>query len=118
MPHLPTMNLADTIILFVGFYFLVSTGMMKVYGKINRMMASKKYDIQKAKDVPGFIACMFVPNIIIGIITMAAVVAHYVVADVCGDAQTGIYIYVAYVIVFFVYALFLAWSQKKYLSPA
>lgn len=36
-----TMNLADMIIMFVGFYFLVSTAMMKVHGRVNRMLISK-----------------------------------------------------------------------------
>ena len=114
---MPTMNIADTIIMFVGFYFLVSTAMMKVHGKVNRMLTSKKYDPQKAKDLPGFIASMYLPNIAIGIITMAVGAAHYVVADIMGHDQTGVYIYVVYVLVYVVYAVALARAQKKYLSP-
>lgn len=112
-----TMNLADTIILFIGFYFLISTGMMKVHGKVNRMMASKKYDPQKARDLPGFIASMYVPNVAIGIITMVVGAAHYVAVDLLGKEQIGLYIYIAYVVVFVVYAVGLAMAQKKYLSP-
>lgn len=40
-------NLADIIIIFMGFYFLISTAMMKVHGKVNRMLVGKKYDIKK-----------------------------------------------------------------------
>ena len=65
-------NLADIIIIFMGFYFLISTAMMKVHGKVNRMLVGKKYDIKKARDLPGFISVIFLPNIIIGVITMAA----------------------------------------------
>lgn len=115
--HMQMMNIADTIIMFVGFYFLVSTAMMKVHGKVNRMLTSKKYDPQKARDLPGFIASMYLPNIAIGIITMATGAAHYVVADILGHEQTGVYIYVAYVVVYVVYAFALARAQKKYLSP-
>ena len=39
-------NLADIIIIFMGFYFLISTAMMKVHGKVNRMLVGKKYDIE------------------------------------------------------------------------
>ncbi|MBQ3393436.1 MAG: hypothetical protein IJG52_08505 [Lachnospiraceae bacterium] len=112
-----TMNLGDTIILFVGFYFLISTAMMKVHGKVNRMMKSKKYDETKAKDLPGFINHMFVPNIVIGVITMIVGFAHYFAVDIYGKQQLGLYIYVAYVVVFFIYAIYLALAQKKYLSP-
>ena len=117
MPALSTMNIADTIIMFVGFYFLISTAMMKAHGRINRMLAPKKYDPQKARDLPGFIASMYVPNIVIGIITMAVGAVHYIVADVLGKEQIGLYIYNAYVLIFFVYAIGLARAQKKYLSP-
>ena len=112
-----TMNLADTIIMFVGFYFLISTGMMKVHGKINRMLISKKYDPQKAKDLPGFIACMYLPNIAIGIITMATGAVHFIVADIMGKTQAGIGIYIVYVLIYVAYAFALARAQKKYLSP-
>ena len=114
---MPTMNLGDTIIMFVGFYFLVSTAMMKVHGKVNRMLISKKYDPQKAKDLPGFIASMYLPNIAIGIITMAVGAAHYVVADVLGHEQAGVYIYIVYVVIFVVYAFALVRAQNKYLAP-
>ena len=105
-----TMNLADTIIMFVGFYFLISTAMMKVHGRVNRMLISKKYDPQKARDLPGFISCMYLPNLVIGFVTMAVGAAHFVVI--------GIYIYMAYVILFVIYAFGLARAQKKYLSPS
>ena len=55
------MNLADTIIMFAGFYFLVSTAMMKVHGWVNRMLISKKYDPEKARDLPGFILHRAIP---------------------------------------------------------
>ena len=99
-----TMNLADTIIMFVGFYFLVSTAMMKVHGRVNRMLISKKYDPQKARDLPGFISCMYLPNLVIGFVTMAVGAAHFVVADILGKEDIGIYIYMAYVILFVIYA--------------
>ena len=114
---MPFMNLADTIILFVGFYFLISTAMMKVHGRVNRMLISKKYDPGKARDLPGFIAAMFVPNLVVGIITMIAGAAHYVMADILGKAETAVYIYIAYVLVFVVYAVILVLAQKKYLAP-
>lgn len=112
-----TMNLADTIILFVGFYFLISTAMMKVHGKVNRMLIGKKYDPQKARDLPGFIASMYLPNLAIGIITMAVGAVHYVAADILGHEDLGVYIYVVYLILFLVYAVALARAQKKYLTP-
>ena len=111
------MNLADTIIMFAGFYFLVSTAMMKVHGRVNRMLISKKYDPEKARDLPGFISCMYVPNIAAGIITMAAGLTHYIAADVLGRTQIGTFIYIAYILSYVVYAVFLAKAQKKYLSP-
>ena len=113
-----TMNLADTIIMFVGFYFLISTAMMKVHGRVNRMLISKKYDPQKARDLPGFISCMYLPNLVIGFVTMAVGAAHFVVADILGKEDIGIYIYMAYVILFVIYAFGLARAQKKYLSPS
>ena len=111
------MNLADTIIQFVGFYFLISTAMMKVHGRVNRMLISKKYDPEKARDLPGFISAMFVPNLVIGFLTMAAGTAHYVVAEIKGMVQAGVYIYIAYVVCFCVYAVILYRAQKQYLSP-
>lgn len=111
------MNLADTIIMFVGFYFLISTAMMKVHGRVNRMLISKKYDPKKARDLPGFIACMYVPNLVIGIITMTAGVAHYVLTDIFGNLQAGICVYIAYVVSFVVYAIILVRAQKEYLTP-
>ncbi len=113
-----TMNLADTFIMFVGFYFLISTAMMKVHGRLNRMLISKKYDPQKAKDLPGFIACMFLPNLVIGVLTMAAGAAHFVVADILGKPDAGLYIYLAYVICFVIWTVILVRAQNKYLSPA
>ena len=113
-----TMNIADTIIMFVGFYFLVSTAMMKAHGRVNRMLISKKYDPQKARDLPGFISCMYLPNLVIGFVTMAVGAAHFVVADILGKEDIGIYIYIAYVILFVIYAFGLARAQKKYLSPS
>ncbi len=112
-----SMNLADTIILFVGFYFLVSTAMMKVHGRVNRMLVGKKYDLDKARDLPGFIAAMYVPNIVIGVITMAAGAAHFVATDIIGNVQAGTYIYVGYLVIFLVYAIILVRAQKQYLSP-
>lgn len=112
-----TMNLADTIIMFVGFYFLVSTAMMKLHGRVNRMLRSRKYDPQKARDLPGFIASMYLPNIAIGIITLATGAVHYVVTDIMGKDEIGTYVYCVYLILFIVYALALARAQKKYLSP-
>ena len=112
-----TMNLADTIILFVGFYFLISTAMMKVHGRVNRMLISKKYDPKKAKDLPGFIACMYVPNIVVGLVTMIVGLAHYIVADILGKEQIGVYIYIVYVLTYVAYAFYLVKAQKKYLSP-
>ena len=111
------MNLADMIIMFVGFYFLVSTAMMKVHGRVNRMLISKKYDPEKARDLPGFISCMYVPNIAVGVITMAAGLAHYIAADVFGKTQIDTYIYIVYVLSYVVYAFFLAKAQNKYLTP-
>ena len=113
-----SMSLADTIILFVGFYFLISTAMMKVHGRVNRMLISKKYDPRKARDLPGFISCMYLPNLVIGFITMAVGAAHFIVADKLGKEQIGVYIYIAYVLLFAIYAFVLLWAQKKYLSPS
>ena len=112
-----TMNLADTIILFVGFYFLISTAMMKTHGKVNRMLVSRKYDIGRAKDLPGFIAAMYVPNVAIGSITMAAGAAHFAASDILGREDIGTYIYLGYVAAFIVYAAVLVRAQNKYLSP-
>ena len=111
-----TMNLADTIILFVGFYFLISTAMMKMHGRVNRMLISRKYDPKKARDLPGFIAAMFIPNILIGVITMAVGASHYIIEDIMGNDRVGTYIYVGYIIAFVIYAFILVRAQSRYLS--
>lgn len=113
-----TMNLADTIILFVGFYFLISTVMMKAHGRVNRMLISKKYDPQKARDLPGFISCMYLPNLLVGIVTMAVGAGHYVASDILGKEQIGDIIYIVYIALFVIYAFVLVRAQKKYLTPS
>lgn len=110
-------NLADIIIIFMGFYFLISTAMMKVHGKVNRMLVGKKYDIEKARDLPGFISVIFLPNIIIGVITMAAGIVHYIAEDLLGNSDAGIVIYIIYLVLFMIYAVILVRAQNKYLSP-
>lgn len=113
-----SMNLADTIILFVGFYFLISTAMMKIHGRVNRMLVGKKYDLDKARDLPGFMTAIYIPNIVIGIITMLAGAAHYIATDILENIQAGTIIYVIYLVIFLVYAIILVRAQKEYLSPA
>ena len=87
--------------------------MMKVHGKVNRMLVGKKYDIEKARDLPGFISVIFLPNIIIGVITMAAGIVHYIAEDLLGNSDAGI----VYVVLFMIYAVILVRTQNKYLSP-
>jgi hypothetical protein len=39
---------------------------------------------------------IFLPNIIIGVITMAAGIAHYIAEDLLGNSGAGIAIYIIY----------------------
>lgn len=43
--------------------------------------------------------------------------AHYILADVLGKEQIGLYIYIVYVLIFFVYAIGLARAQKNICLP-
>jgi hypothetical protein len=48
---------------------------------------------------------------------MAVGLAHYIVADILGKEQIGVYIYIVYVLTYVAYAVYLLKAQKKYLSP-
>ncbi|MCQ2524874.1 MAG: hypothetical protein MJ123_11095 [Lachnospiraceae bacterium] len=56
----------DALFFFAGFYMLVLTVKMKKTGEVSSQLIGKKIDLNKVKDLPGYINVMYPVNLIFG----------------------------------------------------
>jgi len=107
---------AVTMILFVcGIYLMVMTVKMKKTGVIPSGLVSKKINMERAKDIPGYINFMYVRGLIFGLVLSicSAILVYADFNEVSPFIELGVQIIYLGAIVF--YAISSSKAQNKYL---
>lgn len=105
----------DVVIMACGVYLIYGGMTMKITKTIPPMLLGKNIDIKKAKDVPGYIARMFVPTLVVGVLTILCGIvgiAGLLKAYTWGQSVMT-FAFLAFIIV---YGIWLVKMQREYLS--
>jgi len=106
-----------TMFLFVaGIYLVVNTIKMKNTGEIPKALINNKINLERAKDIPGFIVYMYPRGIIMGIL-ICVFSALLIYNDLFGTLNAYVLLVaeVGYIAAIIYYAVICVKAQNKYL---
>ena len=108
-------HIMDIIIMACGAYLMYGGVTMKMSKTVPPMLLGKNVDLKRAKDVPGYIAKMFVPTIAVGVLTiLCGVIGVSGLLNAYVWGQTAMtFAFLAFIIL---YGFWLVKMQKEYLS--
>jgi len=107
----------DLFIVFCGAYLVYSAVNMKKTGEIQKgVMVRKDADLSKAKDIPGFIAYMYVKTIVIGISACLCGIVGIINNEFGGLGMLQLIMSVVFFVAIVLFGIITAKAQKKYLE--
>ncbi len=108
---------AVTLVIFgYGVYLIYSCIQMKNTGEIPKMMINNKINLERAKDIPGYINYMYVRTIVFGII-ICIISAILIAAEyVTFDPLFLIIVQFLYFAIIILYTVRTVKAQNKFLS--
>ena len=107
----------DVFIAFCGGYLVYSAMDMKKTGSLKQgVMVRKDADLSKAKDIPGFIAYMYMKTIVVGICTLICGIVGIVNDIYGGFGMVQLVMTFVFFFAIVIFGIMTAKAQKKFLG--
>lgn len=105
----------DILFLLTGAYLLINTFIMKKKGTIPAPLVSKKVNLEKARDVDGYIKAIFLPNVLFGASLVLISLVSIFVGYYAIPSWVSIALFTCNFVSLILYSVFSVKIQNKYL---